>query len=355
MLLLPLSLLVGRLMWLLLLPFSLIYGAIIWARGKLYDLRILRSHSAPLPTIGVGNLAVGGTGKSPMVGELAEMLRGAHHPAVLSRGYGRRTRGFREVLATSTAAEVGDEPLQLKLRHPWLRVVVCEDRVRGCETIRERFGEVDVILLDDAYQHRRLRVGLELLLTSYTRLYTRDWPMPLGRLRDLRNQAKRARAIVLTKCPTTLTDGEREALRRELTHPGQTFVCSGIAYGTPRSLYPEGGDEIPPGAEVSLITAIANPHPLWEYVAGEWCLRERLSLRDHARFGERERQWMQQEMDAGRWIVSTEKDAMRLRDAVGADEQLAGRIFYIPIRPSWFGDDAERVKTLVYEYLAENR
>ncbi|PID90016.1 MAG: tetraacyldisaccharide 4'-kinase, partial [Bacteroidetes bacterium] len=271
MLLVPLSLLVGGLVWVLLLLPSLIYGAVVWVRGKLYDLGVLKSHSVALPTIGVGNLAVGGTGKSPMVGELVEMLRAEHSPAVLSRGYGRRTKGFREVLETSTAEEVGDEPLQLKLRYPWLCVVVCEDRVEGCETIHERFPSVDVVVLDDAYQHRRLRVGLELLLTSYTRLYTRDWPMPLGRLRDLGNQAKRAKAVILSKCPADLGEAARQELGEELADTGQLFACSRIAYGTPRPLYP-GMELATPadGSAVSIITAIANPRPLWEYVAEKW-------------------------------------------------------------------------------------
>lgn len=345
---------------LLLLPFALGYGGVVYIRGLLYDLGVLRAMSVPLPTIGVGNLAVGGVGKSPMVSYLVGSLRGRYVPAVLSRGYGRRTRGFREVTLDSVAQEVGDEPLQLKRRYPDVAVFVCESRVEGCRQIARVAPGVQVVVLDDAYQHRQLRVGLEFLLTQYARPFTRDFYFPSGRLRDSKSQRKRAHCVVLTKCPHALSVEEHTRFERRLALPGQAFACSTLRYGRPIPLWDGSvGDREWQGeagwqGRVVVLTAIASARLFVEYVRSHWEVEDVLSLRDHSPFGARHVSWAEAAVGRGAVVLTTEKDAMRLRDVVVEDSPLAKRICYIPIEVEWLGADGEKVRRLVDEYLGEN-
>ena len=191
----------------LLLPLSWIYAAIMGIRNMLFDKGVLKQTACGVPSICVGNLAVGGTGKTPHTEYLLRLLAAQGlRTAMLSRGYGRRTKGFIEATAASTGAEVGDEPLQVKQKFPDTRVAVCESRVEGCKKLLQTPAgtEPQAIVLDDAYQHRYIKAGLYLLLTDFSRLFTRDCVLPAGRLRENRSGARRADAVVVTKCPELL-------------------------------------------------------------------------------------------------------------------------------------------------------
>ena len=197
----------------LLFPFSLLYGGITALRNFLYNKGFLKSKSYDFPVICVGNLSTGGTGKSPMIELLISFLKDNHKIAVLSRGYKRKTSGYREVIITSSVEEVGDEPLQFKKKYPDITVAVCEDRQTGIKKLKSM---ADVVLLDDAFQHRKVKASLNILLTPFDELYMDDCMLPTGNLREPKFGAKRADVIVVTKCPENISDSTMEAVKRKL-------------------------------------------------------------------------------------------------------------------------------------------
>ena len=202
----------------LLFPFSLLYGFGVNMRNFFYQTKMLRSVSFDVPVISVGNLSVGGAGKTPHIEYLIELLRPYLHVATLSRGYKRKTEGFIAVLPEHSAIQVGDEPLQYKRKYQDVFVTVSENRAFGIPKLMMQKPDTQVILLDDAFQHRAVKPGLNILLTEYSNLYTRDFLLPMGRLREWSGAAKRADTIVVTKCPFSLTAEDKQQIIKELTH-----------------------------------------------------------------------------------------------------------------------------------------
>ena len=218
----------------LLFPFSLIYLAAIFIRNRLYDWNILKSDTFNLPLICIGNVAVGGTGKSPMVEYLVQQLKGQFRIATLSRGYKRKTSGYALAHAQSTALEIGDEPMQFHLKFPDVTIAVGEERVVAIPQILHDRPDTQAIILDDAFQHRAIRAGMNIILTDYSNLYTRDWYLPTGDLRDVRSSMARADIIIVTKCPPALTEPEKQAILDELApRPRQQVFFTAIRNGTP--------------------------------------------------------------------------------------------------------------------------
>src|SRR4030095_9814552 len=218
----------------LLLPFSLIYGLIIYIRNWMFDVNLFRSASFNLPLICIGNLSVGGTGKSPMVEFLIGKLQREFRLAVLSRGYKRKTKGYALAGPHSTALEIGDEPMQFFNKFPDLTIAVGEERVVAIPQLLHDKPDTQVIILDDAFQHRWVTAGFNILLTDYNNLYTRDWFLPTGDLRDLKKSARRANIIMVTKCPPDLSLAEKAHLRKEINPTSkQQIFFSSISYGQP--------------------------------------------------------------------------------------------------------------------------
>lgn len=262
-------------------PLSLVWYAVAVLRGKLFDVGILRSESFDIPTICVGNLAVGGTGKTPHVEYILKLLHEqGYRVAMLSRGYGRKTRGYVLAEDSHTAAEIGDEPYQIRQNCPYATVAVCEKRVEGIRQLLRLLPKPEVIVLDDAYQHRYVKSGFNVLLTDASRLYTHDHLLPWGRLREPASAASRAHVVVVTKC----CEGQRPALE---VVPGQSLYYSQICYA---SNYPL--DTTLPrtpqsyaGRRVLLIAGIANPKPLADFVKQQGATEVRiLSFPDHHDF-----------------------------------------------------------------------
>src|SRR6266700_6330303 len=191
-------------------PLSLVYGIMIWLRNRLFDRDILKSTSFNLPVICVGNLAVGGTGKSPMVEYLTGNLQSKWKVAVLSRGYKRKTTGYALATEKSTALEIGDEPMQFHLKFPGVAIAVGEERIEAIPQLLHDRPATQVIILDDAFQHRTVNAGLNIMLTDYNNLFTRDWFLPTGDLRDEKSSYRRADILIVTKSPVNLADGEKE-------------------------------------------------------------------------------------------------------------------------------------------------
>ncbi|HPE82501.1 MAG: tetraacyldisaccharide 4'-kinase [Aequorivita sp.] len=306
----------------LLFPFSLLYGGITALRNFLYNKGFLKSKSYDFPVICVGNLSTGGTGKSPMIEFLISFLKDNHKIAVLSRGYKRKTSGYREVIITSSVEEVGDEPLQFKKKYPDITVAVCEDRQTGIKKLKSM---ADVVLLDDAFQHRKVKASLNILLTPFDELYMDDCMLPTGNLREPKFGAKRADVIVVTKCPENISNSTMEAVKRKLKpKPHQEIYFSKIGYSSEI----KNGAEWKPlsylkNQEFFLVTGIANPKPLVEFLKNKGLNFEEKSFPDHHNFTTAEIEVLKNHS----LILTTEKDFMRLQPITSATE-----VYYLPIK-----------------------
>jgi len=221
----------------LFLPFAIIYWLVLWVRNFLYNKNIFRSSSFGLPVICVGNLSVGGTGKSPMVEFLVERLKGRFRIATLSRGYKRKTRGYALANEHSTALDIGDEPMLFHLKFPGVPVAVGEERLVAIPQLLHDKPDLKAIILDDAFQHRAINAGLNILLTDFNNLFTRDFYLPTGDLRDLKSAYKRAHIIVVTKCKPELTDDEADKIRKRFGHcPASRFFFRPFNMAHPTTL-----------------------------------------------------------------------------------------------------------------------
>lgn len=342
----------------LLLPFSLIYWLIIGVRNFLYDKGVLKTSSFGLPMICVGNLSVGGTGKSPMVEYLIRQLSPEFRLATLSRGYKRKTRGYALANENTTALEIGDEPMQFHLKFPDVPVAVGEDRIEAVAQLLQDRPATELIILDDALQHRAIRAGLNILLTDYSNLYTRDFYLPTGDLRDLKSSARRAHAVVVTKCPPDISEERREKIRRELNlKAGQELFFACMDYAQPYHILSSETRELSPYDEVLLVTGIANPRPLQQYleeVCGSYQLQ---AFSDHHIFtidDLRDIKKRFQSMASGSGLIlTTEKDAVRL---IKFKNELAGLPLYvIPVQHQILFGEAARFNELLKEFVRNFR
>lgn len=308
----------------ILFPVVPIYFMVTWLRNRFYDLGIYKSKSYDFPIVAVGNLSTGGTGKTPMVEYLIRLLNSQKKVATLSRGYGRKTKGFLLANAEATADSIGDEPFQFYYKFKLdTQVAVCEDRQNGIETLRLLDHKPEVIILDDAYQHRKVKAGFYVLLTSYGKLYTNDMVLPTGNLREPKSGAKRAQVIVVTKCPINLLEKEKAAIINALNPlPNQEVFFSSIAYSD--HVYFESGSLLLKDLEkVTLITGIANSKPLVDYLNQVNITFNHLKFGDHHHFTASEIE----EFEKLDTILTTEKDFMRLK----MHPTIQDKLFYLPI------------------------
>lgn len=318
----------------ILFPFTILYTLVIWVRNKLYDHRILKSRSFEVPTIVIGNLAVGGAGKSPLAQKLISYFQGKYKLATLSRGYGRKTKGFRFVQIEDQASQVGDEPLQFKKNFPNVSISVDENRIEGIEILEK---DHDLIILDDAYQHRKVVPRCSILLFEYQSLLQPIYLLPTGNFRDTFDQTKRADLILITKCPDVIPFENQKIIEEKIRKHNQksSIYYSKIGYKPIKSLNKEAGDieltQIP--KHILLLTGIANPRPLVEYLIHSEVKSEHLKFQDHHQFDEFDYKVIRSRFDKIQGqhkdviVVTTEKDAQRLSLVEMADIPL----FYIPI------------------------
>lgn len=326
----------------LLAPISWIYGLVVWIRNLLYDDHILHSTTMSIPTIGVGNLAVGGTGKTPMTEYLVSLLSMRYKVAVLSRGYGRNTKGFRLANEQDTAYTIGDEPMQIHTRFPNIPVAVCADRVRGVKRLQHLFPDLQCVILDDAYQHRPLRCGMYVLLTPYDCLYVNDHMLPWGNLRDVPSQSVRANVVVVTKCPKKMLPIDRRVVANALQLPSyQQLVFSRIAY-----------QQLSLSGTPLLLTGIANPQPMLAYLREQYPDTELLAFPDHHVFSEQDIKTILSRAKNFACVVTTEKDYMRLQQT-SLVEQLGTKLYIQSIQTD-FGIDKEAFDRAILLYISEN-
>jgi tetraacyldisaccharide 4'-kinase len=309
----------------------LLFGLIVTIRNWLYDRNILKSSSFGLPLICVGNLSVGGTGKSPMVEYLVFLLKNKYKVATLSRGYKRKTRGYALANEHTTAIEIGDEPMLFYKKFPEVPIAIGEERIEAIPQLLQDKPETEAIILDDAFQHRAIKAGLNILLTDYGNLFTRDFFLPTGDLRDARSSYKRAQVIVVTKCPAQISLEEKEEIIREIAPlPVQKLFFATISYGTAYHIIHRNFIFLDEQTEVLLITGIANPKPLKNYLEERIDTYYMMHYNDHHIFSIEDWKDIRQRferMEAEKKIIlTTEKDAMRL---LKFSNEIDGMPFYV--------------------------
>ena len=344
---------------LLLLPFSFIYGSVIWIRNLLYDTGVFSSERFEIPVICIGNLAIGGAGKSPMAEYIIRLLKEKYKIAVLSRGYKRQTKGFRIVNTHDLVAEAGDEPLQFKRKFKKITVAVAEKRVEGIQKLKD---DHNVIILDDAFQHRAVTPGLTILLFDYTRLNDFFIMLPAGNLREPFANRKRADILVISKCPEDLSFSEKETIKNRIKpFKHQNLFFSSFDYCNLRSLV--SADEKPltmikAQTSVFLLTGIANPGPLLKKVK---CLTANVihhDYPDHHVFSTKNIAKLAEELKAcvssQKLILTTEKDAQRLQlpELLALLKDLP--VYFLPVTARFHQPDDERFNKLIELYVTRD-
>lgn len=343
----------------LLIPLSWGYGLVMRVRNALYDHGILRSERFDMPLICVGNMSVGGTGKTPHTEYIAELLRKKGlKVGVLSRGYLRQTKGFILASASSTAQEIGDEPCQFKQNYPNMTVAVDEDRADGIRQLMKiEEPHLDAILLDDAFQHRKVQCGLNIILTDFSNLFTESSMLPSGDLREDPSESKRAQIIIVTKCPSTIKPIDLNITRKRLhVHPYQSLYFTAIRYKAIKALFEEGAKtRLRENTQILLLTGIANPEPLKEHVSTYCQHLEMMTFSDHHDFTESDFQEIEARFQAlkssSRLIVTTSKDAARLSTSPYMPNSLKPYIFVQGIEVKFLQNTQEDFNQEILDYV----
>ncbi len=324
----------------------MIYGLVLRIRHLLYDKGWKKSFSAPVPTMCVGNITVGGTGKTPHVELLLRLLLAAgKQPAVLSRGYKRKLKGFQLLPADSSAALYGDEPVQIAHKFPEVPVAVDKDRVHGCGQLASK---ASCIVLDDAFQYRRLRATLNIVLVDFHRPVFKDRLLPWGRLRDLPKRLQAAQVVIVTKCPAELSDQERAQWRRNLKLSSeQSLFFTTLQYGTPLPVFPEADAHYLYAKQCTVLTGIANDAPLRSYLSDTYKISQHLQFPDHHAYSKADLRTIGRAIQASATscLFTTEKDAQRLRDCKNVPQSIRERLFYIPVEAAFLTEEEQAAFT----------
>ena len=338
-----------------LIPFSFIYGSITAMRNLLFDYGIFKSQSYTIPIICIGNLSVGGTGKTPHTQYLLDLLKNNYKVAVLSRGYGRKNSNLQFVETTSNATKVGDEPLQLKQNNPECLVVVEKNRNKGVKKILNDFPETEVILLDDGYQHRWIKAGFNILITPFSSPYYKDYLMPVGKLRESKKGVSRANAVIFSKTPEntnpTLKKGMLERLHL-FAH--QEAYFSGIQYHRFKCINNNTELEENNPYSITLVSGIANANPLIKYLEEKGHSINHLKYSDHHNYSSNDIDTILAEYNADKsikkLILTTEKDATKLKQFLPHFKDV--NFYYIPIEIKI--DQSKKFKNQILDYVEKN-
>lgn len=326
----------------ILFPLAILYGWITQLRNFLYDKGILKSYAFDIPVIAVGNLSVGGTGKTPQIEYLIRLLSNDFKVATLSRGYKRQSKGFILADEMSTAALLGDEPYQMHLKFPHVQVAVDTDRKNGIEQLLSQKNKPEIIVLDDAFQHRRVRAGFYILLTTFDELYVDDFMLPTGNLRESKSGARRADIIIVTKCPSTISESDRIKVKNKLNANVPLFFSAisydDSAYSLESSLKV---DELRSMSKL-LVAGIAKPNPFFAYLQND--SDEVMEFADHHQFTESDVATMVKSA-GNKPIITTEKDFVRLRE-----HQLSSPLFYLPIKTTLIAD-SNQLDQIILNYV----
>jgi tetraacyldisaccharide 4'-kinase len=349
---------------LLLLPFSLIYGITMWLRNFFYDRNIFRVTRFSTPVIAVGNLTVGGTGKTPHIEYLVRLLHQEFKVATLSRGYGRKTSGFLIVADPSTTSMIGDEPMQYHSKFKDIIVSVGEDRVSAIQHLIRLEAKPEAILLDDAFQHRAVKAGINILLMEYDQVMKVDYPLPAGNLREWKSGMKRADIMIISKSPAILVPIERKRILEHLQPAHQQVYFTCYKYGDFTRVNGKQGTMLMSSSyylekrfTIVLVTGIANPSGLYEYLRRHTDKIEKITFPDHHEYTLSDIAKIQETFDnianSNKIIVTTEKDAMRLRNPELEEAIKQLPFFYLPIEVM-FHNDKEKFDQNITDYVRKN-
>jgi tetraacyldisaccharide 4'-kinase len=348
-------------------PFSLIYGIITGIRNFLYNTGILPSKEFPFPVICVGNITVGGTGKTPHTEYITGLLKANFKVAILSRGYKRKSSDFTIASSSSQVSDIGDEPLQLFRKFPDVLVTVDRKRVHGVTKIIKEKPDTEVIILDDGFQHRRITPGFSILLSDFERLFIRDHMMPFGNLRESKVNMRRADIILITKSPENISPIQRRLIVKEVDKaPYQNLYFTSFIYNAPVPLFVNkdpvenhSGFRDSENCGIVLITGIANPQPFKDYLHKAIPEIIHLSFPDHYYFKEKDIQSIYKAYNElkspVRYIFTTEKDAVRLQEFTNIAESIKSVMYYIPVSIHFLNDDKEEFDNLIVDYVRKNK
>lgn len=330
-------------------PLSWLYGTITILRNLLYDKKIIRSQNAVQFVISVGNLTVGGTGKTPMTEYLVRRLSKDRNIAILSRGYGRKTKGFVLANGTSSAQDIGDEPLQYYQKYgDKVTIAVCEDRVNGARNIHKVRPEINLLLLDDAYQHRAIGRNINILLNDFNRPFYQDLPFPAGRLRETRRGAGRADAVIVTKCPANLGNSEKskiEAKVREYCQSHIPIYFSTLQYGQPIAY---GGMPVTL-KKVKLVAGIANPQSFFTHQRSQYNVIEEIIFPDHHNYSSEDINRIIKNLKNGTFVLTTEKDMVKIKPLID-NPALISQFAYVPVAVD-FGNNTDEFNQWIIKQI----
>ena len=351
-----------------LLPLSWIYGCGVSLRNFCFDVGLLKSHAFHVPVIAVGNITVGGTGKTPHVEHLIRLLQNRFKVAVLSRGYKRKTKGFQQADSSTTAKDIGDEPFQMKRKYPGITVAVDKKRVHGIQQLTDDDAQLDVVLLDDAFQHRYVKPGVNILLVDYHRLIIYDKLLPAGRLREPLKGKNRADLVIVTKCPRELKPMEFRVITKAMDlYPYQHLFFTTLSYdalqpvcgnGAPAPL--SGGLDVLKGQNVLLLSGIASPRQLEEDLKTLAAPAQLTPLvyPDHHSFRRKDVERINSTfaaMPSPKCIVTTEKDAARLTSVSGLSDEVRRNLYALPVRITFMQpEQEEKFNETIVGYVLKN-
>ena len=346
-----------------LMPFSWVYGLAVKLRNTLFEMGVLKTRTFQIPIISVGNITVGGTGKTPHVEYLVQLLKDQFHIAVLSRGYKRKSKGFIKAGKDTTMPEIGDEPYQMKQKFKDVTIAVDKDRCHGIDMLTEQDSKLDVILLDDAFQHRYVKPGINILLVDYHRLIIYDKLLPVGRLREPLEGKNRADIVIVTKCPKDLKPMEYRVVTKAMElFPYQRLYFTTLEYAELRPLFQNGKANAPAldglhDKHVLLLTGIASPEQLKHDLSPLTTHLTPLTFADHHQFKAKDIQLINDTfaaMPSPKLIITTEKDATRLYNMEGLSEEVKKNTYVLPIRICFMQDQDNMFNQQIIGYVRKN-
>lgn len=344
-------------------PFSLLYRLVVDIRNLLFDMNIFQSEEFEIPTISIGNITVGGTGKTPHVLYLVDFLKEKYKLATLSRGYKRKTRGFYKALNYSTSLEIGDEPKLIKQTHPEITVAVDANRVKGINELISQAKDLELVLLDDAYQHRWVKAGFSILLVDYNRPLKGDNYLTYGNLRENETQKKRANVVIVTKTPENIKPMEQRVMLENLKlFAYQSLFFTRMKYQNLVNVFDKDQqlsvENLNENFSILVVTGIAQANDMVSYLQQTKARVKHIKFSDHHNFKASDIETIVDNFKAleskSKLIITTEKDAMRLNEFDQFDDEMIQNFYFLPIKVSFLNNQESEFQNLVLEYLNGN-
>ena len=345
-----------------LLPLSWLYGLGVKLRNTMFEIGILKSRAFQIPVISVGNITVGGSGKTPHVEYLIDILKDLFHVAVLSRGYKRKSKGFIQATADTVMSDIGDEPYQMKQKFPKVTIAVDKDRCHGIDLLTELDAKLDVVLLDDAFQHRYVKPGINILLVDYHRLIIYDELLPAGRLREPQNGKDRADIVIVTKCPKDLKPMEFRVIVKAMNlYPYQQLYFTTLDYGELKPVFSGHHTRVSMTQlaeyHVLLLTGIASPEQIEHDLSPLVRHIQPLAFSDHHQFRAKDIQRINDTfaaMEGPKCIITTEKDVTRLQTVKGLSDEVRQNIYVLPVRIQFMQEQEDKFNQFIIGYVRKN-